>query len=129
MYLLLFQPRQILSLISLSLMNQHMNSYTIYVYKSKMTFHNIFFFQFQQMWLCPKQVIPVVPSLPVQQFEVLSSPVWRWSCSPGREHTVHSPGTQTAAPEDYIRYIGHVFVSFELISFSLSGPGGQHTKG
>lgn len=45
-------------------------------------------------------VIPVVPLLPAQQCGFLSSPVWRLSCSPGREHTGHSPGTQTAAPKE-----------------------------
>lgn len=56
-------------------------------------------------------VIPVVPSLAVQQCEVLSSPVWRLSCNPGREHTVRSPGTQTVAPtESYMRHTSHVFV-------------------
>lgn len=45
-------------------------------------------------------VIPVVPLLPAQQCGSLSSPVWWLSCSPGREHTGHSPDTQTAAPKE-----------------------------
>lgn len=41
---------------------------------------------------------PVVPLLPVQPCEFQSSPVLRLFCSPGREHTVHWLGRQTAAP-------------------------------
>lgn len=43
----------------------------------------------------------MVPLLPVQQCEFLSSPVLRLFYSPGREHTVRWLGTQTGAPGKY----------------------------